>query len=143
MQDVDRDMDFAKELRVRTRRSHALSRAAWTLTLPIAMSSPEVYRIALKAFYFVYQAIESELERLRRLYPKINAVYFPEILRANAFEDDLLYYYGPSWRTAMGPPSECTVQYVRALHDSVEREPLLIIAYCQVCQFDCLMCLCI
>lgn len=125
-------MDFATELRVRTRQSHALSSAAWSLTVPVALSSPKVYRLALKSFYFVYLAIEAEMERLRRMFPKVSAIYFPEILRTKAFEEDLLYYYGPSWQTEMGPPSACTVEYVKTMHDAVEKDPLLIIAYCQV-----------
>jgi heme oxygenase len=128
----DTEMDFATELQVRTRQQHSVANAVVNVTAPIALSSRRVYRLAVKAFYHIYLAIESEMERLRRNYPKVSVVYFREVLRTKAFEEDLAFYYGPEWRSEMGPPSPATVRYVKALRDAVEENPVLIVAFCQV-----------
>jgi heme oxygenase len=125
-------MDFATELQVRTRQQHSVANAVVNLTAPIALSSPRVYRMAVKAFYHVYLTIESEMERLRRNYPKVSVVYFREVLRTRAFEEDLAFFYGPSWQTEMGPPSPATVSYVEELRRAVAENPILIVAFCQV-----------
>jgi heme oxygenase len=125
-------VDFSKELREGARQKHSLTIAAVNLTAPIAFSSPLVYRLLIKQFYFVFLQLEVEQERLRRSYPKISTIYFRELLRTAAFEQDLAYYYGESWRTTMGPPSPATVKYVSDMQRAVDENPLLIIAYCSV-----------
>lgn len=124
--------DFAVEIRVRTKRQHSVANAAVNLTAPLALSSPRVFRLLVKSFYHVYLTLEDEMERLRRSYPKVSAMYFREVLRTKGFEEDLAYFYGPAWRTSMGPPSPATVEYVSKLRNAVEQNPLLIIAFCQV-----------
>jgi heme oxygenase (biliverdin-producing, ferredoxin) len=124
--------DFTTELRTRTRQAHRASNAAVTLTAPLALSSRAVYRLGLKAFYYVYQAMEAELERRRVDCPAVASIYFPELRRAPAFERDLAFYYGPSWRATMGPPSRATTKYLEEVRRSVDENPLRLVAWCHV-----------
>jgi heme oxygenase len=125
-------VDFSTELRERARQSHSLSHSAVNLTAPIALSSPLVYRLLVKQFYFVFMSMEMEMERLRRNFPKVSNIYFRELLRTAAFEQDLAFYYGVSWRDTMGPPSPATVKYIAEMQSAVAKNPLLIISFCQV-----------
>lgn len=125
------DTDFSTELRVRTRRQHAASDAMVNLTMPLALSSPHVYRLVLKSFYFIYSAMEEEFEKRRRMHPKLNGIYYRQLLRAAAFERDLCYFYGADWAREMGPPSKETARYIAEMKAAVKTEPTLIIAYSQ------------
>lgn len=125
------DEDFSTELRTRTRRQHDLSTAIVNLSAPLALSSPKVYRMLLVSWYWIYKTMEVEMEERRRRYPKVSAVYFRELLRTAAFEEDLRYYYGEDFAKRIGPPSQATAEYIQEFKECVDQDPTLIIAYCQ------------
>lgn len=122
--------DFATELRTGTRRQHDLSTAVVNLSAPLALSSPKVYRMLLVSWYWIYKTMEAEMEERRRRYPKVSAVYFRELLRTAAFEEDLRYYYGEDFPKRIGTPSKATAEYIQTFKECVDQDPMLIIAYC-------------
>lgn len=127
------EQDFATQLRTHTVNQHASSSTIVNLSAPFALSSPRIYRLLLVSFYYVFKALEEELETRRLLYPKISPIYFRELLRTPAFEKDLGYYYEcyANDMTNIPPPSPATCAYVAEMRAAVNEEPVLIMAYCQ------------
>lgn len=120
--------DFTTQLRKRTEGEHLVSSALIKLSAPVALSSTKTYGQLLVSFYYVFQAMEQELETRRLQYPKISPIYFRELFRTRMFERDLEYYF-PSGE--IPSPSEATREYVDELRSSVEDDPVLLIAYSQ------------
>lgn len=127
---LDHVHDFATQLASRTETQRASSDALAQLFAPSALSSPRIYRLLLASFYHVFRALEEELETKRLLYPKISPIYFRELLRTNAFERDLMYYYATSDVSDFPPPSPAATAYVAEMRAAIEDEPTLLISYC-------------
>lgn len=124
--------DFSVRLREETKREHSLSTSIVHITAPLALSSPRVYRILLASFYHIFASLESLLESNRKLHPKISGVYFRQILRTEAFEKDMRYYYSLDVKSTSWPlPSEATQKYIETMTAEIEKDPVLLIAYTQ------------
>ncbi|KAM4722149.1 heme oxygenase 1 [Rhinophrynus dorsalis] len=86
------------------------------------------FKMVMSALYFVYEALEEEIERNKEN-PVFSPVYFPlELHRKKALEEDLEYFYGPQWRKKIMCPSS-TKNYVSRLHHVGQQEPELLVAH--------------
>ncbi|ACK72020.1 Heme oxygenase [Gloeothece citriformis PCC 7424] len=85
------------------------------------------YRKLVTNFYFVYSAMEEEMEKLSQ-HPIISKIYFPELNRKQALEQDLYFYYGANWRNEVAP-SEAGKAYVERIREVAATEPELLIAH--------------
>jgi heme oxygenase (biliverdin-producing, ferredoxin) len=85
------------------------------------------YRKLTGNFYFVYSAMEEEMERLKQ-HPIISKVYFSELNRKASLEQDLAYYYGNNWRDQV-VPSAATKVYVDRIREIAQTAPELLIAH--------------
>lgn len=85
------------------------------------------YRKLVSNLYFVYSAMEEELERQKN-HPIISQIYFPELNRKAALEQDLYYYYGPNWREQIAP-SPATEAYVARIREVSNTAPELFVAH--------------
>ncbi|XP_029446278.1 heme oxygenase 1 isoform X2 [Rhinatrema bivittatum] len=82
----------------------------------------------MASLYYVYEALEEEIERNKE-HPAYAPVYFPvELHRRAALEEDLRYFYGPSWQREISCP-EATRKYVERLHHVGQQEPELLVAH--------------
>jgi heme oxygenase len=74
------------------------------------------YRKLVANFYYVYTAMEEELER-HKDHPVVSAIYFPELHRKETLEEDLTYYYGSHWRSqiAITPAGQRYVDRIREI----------------------------
>lgn len=120
---------FSVRLRRRTNRRRTANQAITNLTVPLALSARPVYALILSAYHAIFVAFEDEFEKRRRVYPRLNAVYFRELLRAKAFAADLSFYGGDPAVRASSPATDAFIADMRA---SLAREPELIIAYSYV-----------
>jgi heme oxygenase len=84
------------------------------------------YRKLVANLYFVYTAIEEEMERCKQ-HPVVSKIYFPELNRKHSLEKDLAYYYGPNWRDQVAP-SVATQVYVNRIHEIGQSAPELLVA---------------
>lgn len=84
--------------------------------------SREAYRAWLVRFHYVYTALEETTAALRDD-PAVGGLYLPELLRTEAIERDLGYFYGRDWRAAL-EPSPATDAYVARLRRVREEWPL-------------------
>nr|XP_033791012.1 heme oxygenase 1 [Geotrypetes seraphini] len=86
------------------------------------------FKLVMSSLYYIYEALEEEIERNKE-HPAYAPVYFPlELHRQAALEEDLQYFYGPSWKQEI-PCPEATRRYVERLHHVGRQEPELLVAH--------------
>ena len=86
-----------------------------------------VFRKFLADLYFVYSALETELQRHQH-HPIIGLVYFPELHRADCLVQDLTFYYGPQWRSELKPSPAAQV-YLERIQTISKSDPSLLLAH--------------
>ena len=119
---------LAAELKTGTKRSHtAAENTKFVGSFLRGVVSEENYRTLIKDFYFVYSAIEEEMERLADD-EFLKPIYFKELNRLNFLKMDLRYYYGPNWMMEV-KPSEACIQYVERIHEVAEKDPYLLVGH--------------
>ena len=119
---------LAAELKTGTKRSHtAAENTKFVGSFLRGVVSEQNYRTLIKDFYFIYSAIEEEMERLQDdefLAP----IYFKELNRLNFLKMDLRYYYGPNWMMEV-KPSEACIQYVERILEVADKDPYLLVGH--------------
>ena len=121
-------MALAQELKTGTKRSHtAAENTKFVGSFLRGVVSEQNYRTLIKDFYFVYSAIEEEMERLQDD-EFLTPIYFKELNRLNFLKMDLRYYYGPNWMMEI-KPSEACIQYVERIHEVADKDPYLLVGH--------------
>jgi len=87
----------------------------------------ESYRNMQTGLYLIYSAMEEELER-HRLHPLVRSVYFSELSRCSALEQDLDFLWGESWREHLGI-TPARQQYLDRIRWVGENDPGLLVAH--------------
>lgn len=120
--------DLAQRLREGTKHSHtAAENTAFMKCFLKGIVEREPFRKLLANLYWVYNTLESELERHRN-HPAIAPIVFPELYRAANLERDLAYYYGDNWREQIAPLPAGQV-YVDRIQEVSNSDPILLIAH--------------
>jgi heme oxygenase len=85
------------------------------------------YRKLVANFYFIYSAMEEEMEK-HRVHPVVGKIYFPQLNRKYALEQDLTYYYGYNWheQIKLSPAGEAYVARIREISST---QPELLVAH--------------
>ena len=121
-------MALALELKTGTKRSHtAAENTKCVGSFLRGVISEENYRTLIKDFYFVYSALEEEMERLDDD-EFLKPIHFKELNRLNALKMDLRYYYGPNWMMEI-KPSEACIQYTERIHEVADKDPYLLVGH--------------
>ena len=119
---------LAAQLKTGTKRSHtAAENTKFVGSFLRGVVSEENYRTLIKDFYFVYSALEEEMERLKDD-EFLNPIYFTELNRLEGLKKDLRYYYGPNWNEVIKPSEGC-VQYVERIHEVADKVPYLLVGH--------------
>ncbi|XP_069570688.1 heme oxygenase 2a [Brachyistius frenatus] len=88
----------------------------------------ELFKRGTAALYFVYSAMEEEIEK-NRDHLHIAPIYFPaELHRREALARDLEYFYGEDWESQISL-SAGTKPYVDRIHEVGEKDPVLLVAH--------------
>ncbi|XP_035515328.1 heme oxygenase 2a [Morone saxatilis] len=88
----------------------------------------ELFKRGTAALYFVYSAMEEEIEK-NRDHPHIAPVYFPtELHRREALARDLEYFYGEDWENQISVTAG-TKPYVDRIHEVGQTDPVLLVAH--------------
>jgi len=120
--------NFAKELKEGTKKSHsAAENTKFVSSFLRGVISKENYKQLVANFYFIYRAMEEEMERLKDS-PIVGPIYFDVLNRVNNLERDLRYYYGPTWRRDVAPTEQCQ-RYVNRIREVADDEPELLIGH--------------
>lgn len=120
--------NLATKLREGTKKSHSMAEntgfVACFLKGTVEKNS---YRKLVSNLYFVYSAMEEEMERLRD-HPIVSRIYYPELNRKAALEQDLFYYYGANWRDEVAP-SAAAQEYIARIHEVAQTAPELMVGH--------------
>lgn len=85
------------------------------------------YRKLVANFYFVYSAMEEEMERHQQ-HPILSKIDFQQLNRKRSLEQDLQFYYGANWREQVDL-SPSGKEYVQRIREISASEPELLIAH--------------
>ena len=120
--------DFALQLKTETKKSHtAAENTKFVGSFLRGVVSKESYQQLVANFYFIYRAMEEEVDKLKD-HPIVGQVRFELLNRTNSLERDLRYYYGPMWRTLITPTEQCQ-RYVNRIREVAEDDPELLVGH--------------
>jgi len=120
--------NLATKLREGTKKAHtAAENMGFIKCFLKGVVEKNSYRKLVANFYFVYAAMEEEMENHKQ-HPVVSKIYFPELHRKAALEQDLHYYFGSNWREQV-TPSVATQQYVNRIREIGNIAPELLVAH--------------
>lgn len=120
--------NLATKLREGTRKAHtAAENMGFIKCFLKGVVEKTSYRKLVSNFYFVYSAMEEEMDRHRQ-HPVVSKIYFPELHRKATLEQDLQYYFGSNWRDQIAP-STAAQQYVDRIHEIGNTAPELLVSH--------------
>ena len=122
-------MALALDLKEGTKKSHsAAENTKFVAGFLRGVVDEESYRKLIQDFYFIYSALEEEMERLEDD-NFLSPINFSELDRVKALKKDLRYYYGPNWNQTIKPSQAC-IQYVERIHEVADsNEPYLLVGH--------------
>ncbi|MBW4464430.1 MAG: heme oxygenase (biliverdin-producing) [Pegethrix bostrychoides GSE-TBD4-15B] len=120
--------NLATKLREGTKKAHtAAENMGFIKCFLKGVVEKNSYRKLVANFYFVYAAMEEQMEQHQQ-HPVVSKIYFPELHRKAALEQDLHYYFGANWREQIAP-STATQQYVNRIREIGNIAPELLVAH--------------
>lgn len=121
-------VNVATLLREGTKKSHTMAEnVGFVKCFLKGVVEKNSYRKLVANLYFVYSAMEEEMERLRQ-HPVVSEIYFPQLHRKQSLEQDLQFYYGANWRQeiALSPAGKA---YVERIREVAHTQPELLVAH--------------
>jgi heme oxygenase len=119
---------LAAKLREGTKKPHSTAEnTGFVLCLIKGVIEPISLRKFLSYLYFVYSALEQNLEKHRQ-HPAIGPMYFTELNRTANLQEDLAYFYGENWRDQIIPSEYCDA-FVARIHAISVTHPELLVAH--------------
>ncbi|MGL4621316.1 MAG: heme oxygenase (biliverdin-producing), partial [Chroococcidiopsis sp.] len=106
--------NLATKLREGTKKAHTMAEnVGFVKCFLKGVVEPTSYRKLVANLYFVYSAMEEEMERHQQ-HAILSNMYFKELNRQRSLEQDLKYYYGNQWREqiSLSPAGEAYVQRI-------------------------------
>nr|YP_009300522.1 heme oxygenase [Campylaephora sungminbooi]AKU47441.1 heme oxygenase [Campylaephora sungminbooi]ALN11888.1 heme oxygenase [Campylaephora sungminbooi] len=120
--------NLAQQLREGTTKSHSMAEnVSFVKSFLGGVVDKTSYRKLVANLFFVYVAIEEELEKNKK-HEILSSLYFPELNRRLSLIEDLKYYYGHNWKNEINP-SPATQIYINRIHDIGNNQPELLIAH--------------
>ncbi len=121
---------LASQLREGTKKSHTMAENTGFVSCFLkGVVDKASYRTLVADLYFVYTAMEEEIGRLRSQgHPVVGPVGFPELNRRETLEQDLAFYFGADWRTAV-KATPAAQQYVARIHQVAAEAPELLVGH--------------
>lgn len=120
--------NLATKLREGTKKAHTMAENTGFIACFLKGTvEPTSYRKLVANLYFVYSAMEEEMQKHQN-HPILGNLYFPELNRKASLEQDLTYYFGSNWKEQVAP-SEAAKSYVARIHEVSEQSPELLIAH--------------
>ena len=121
--------NLATKLREGTKKSHTMAENVGFIKCFLRGTvEKNSYRKLAANLYFVYSAIEEEMDRHRN-HPVLSQVYYAELNRKDSLAKDLEFYFGTDWQNQVAP-SEAAQAYVARIHEIGDTAPELLVAHC-------------
>jgi heme oxygenase (biliverdin-producing, ferredoxin) len=120
--------NLATKLREGTKKSHTMAENTGFIACFLKGTvEKNSYRKLASNLYFVYSAMEEEMDRHKN-HPIISQIYFPELNRKPALEQDMQFYYGSAWRDQISP-SAAAQTYINRIREISNTAPELLVAH--------------
>lgn len=120
--------NLATKLREGTKKAHTMAEnVGFVKCFLKGVVEKNSYRKLVANLYFVYSAMEEEMEHHRQ-HPIVSKIYFPELNRKESLEQDLRYYFGANWRDQIAP-SEAGEAYIQRIREVSANHPELLISH--------------
>ncbi|MGB6169543.1 MAG: heme oxygenase (biliverdin-producing) [Geitlerinemataceae cyanobacterium] len=121
-------INLATKMREGTKKSHSMAEnVGFVKCFLKGVVEKNSYRKLTANLYFVYSAMEEEMERHRN-HPIVSKIYYPELNRKQSLEQDLAYYYGLHWRDQISL-SAAGQEYVKRIREISDTAPELLVAH--------------
>jgi heme oxygenase len=120
--------NLATKLREGTKKAHTMAEnVGFVKCFLKGVVEKTSYRKLVGNLYFVYSAMEEEMERHLQ-HPILSKIYYPQLNRKASLEQDLTFYYGAGWRehVAASPAGQAYVQRIREISATA---PELLVAH--------------
>ena len=113
---------FARQLREGTKKSHTMAENTGFISCFLkGVVDKSSYRNLLADLYFVYSAMEEEIENLcENSHPIISPIGFKELFRKEKLEQDLSFYFGSKW-SELVKPSKPAVEYEARIREIAKK----------------------
>ncbi|NER84609.1 MAG: heme oxygenase (biliverdin-producing) [Leptolyngbya sp. SIO1D8] len=120
--------NLATKLREGTKKAHTMAEnVGFVRCFLRGVVEKNSYRKLVANFYFVYSAMEEELER-HKDHPVVSKIYLPELHRKQSLETDLQYYYGANWQEKVSP-SSAGQTYIERIREVSANQPELLVGH--------------
>tara|TARA_B100000212_G_scaffold96833_1_gene71053 strand:+ start:66 stop:776 length:711 start_codon:yes stop_codon:yes gene_type:complete len=121
---------LAGQLREGTKKSHTMAEnTGFVACFLKGVVEKTSYRKLISDLYFVYQAMEDEIDRLvEEGHPIIKNIAFKELFRKETLENDLQFYYGNNWINEI-KISDSAQLYVDRIHLVAKESPELLVGH--------------
>ena len=121
---------FARQLREGTKKSHTMAENTGFISCFLkGVVDKSSYRNLLADLYFVYSAMEEEIEKLcEDSHPIISPIGFKELFRKKQLEQDLSFYFGSNW-SELVKPSKPALEYEARIREIAKDNPELLIGH--------------
>jgi heme oxygenase len=121
-------VNLATMLREGTKKSHSMAEnVGFVKCFLKGVVEKNSYRKLVANLYFVYSAMEEEMDKLRQ-HPIVSQIYYPELNRKQSLEQDLYYYYGSNWKDQISL-SKAGQDYVERVREVAKSNPELLVAH--------------
>lgn len=120
--------NLATKLREGTKKAHTMAEnVGFVKCFLKGVVEKTSYRKLVSNLYFVYSAMEEEMER-HHAHPILSKIYFQQLNRKKTLEQDLCFYYGSNWREQVAP-SPAAKAYVQHIREVSASQPELLVAH--------------
>ncbi len=121
---------LSQQLREGTKKSHTMAENTGFISCFLkGVVEKSSYGKLLTDLYFVYSAMEEQIERLSAEgHPIISSINFKELYRKSALENDLRFYFGPDWESVIEISKSAQV-YVERINQVALDQPELLIGH--------------
>jgi len=121
---------LARQLREGTKKSHTMAENTGFISCFLkGVVDKSSYRKLLADLYFVYSAMEEEIEKLcKNSHPIISPIGFKELFRKEKLEQDLSFYFGSNW-SELVKPSKPAFEYEARIREIAKDNPELLIGH--------------
>ena len=121
-------MALAKELKEGTKQSHsAAENTKFVSSFLRGVVSKEGYRQLVANYYFIYQAMEVEVLRLKDD-PIVGPLNMKELYRHRSLAKDCEYFYGKNWDKTIYPTEACQ-KYVNRIREVAHEQTELLVGH--------------
>tara|TARA_B100000902_G_scaffold236839_1_gene224337 strand:- start:3234 stop:3944 length:711 start_codon:yes stop_codon:yes gene_type:complete len=121
---------LAGQLREGTKKSHTMAEnTGFVACFLKGVVEKKSYRKLISDLYFVYQAMEEEIERLvNEENPVIKPIAFKSLFRQVTLENDLKFYFGDNWKNEI-KISKSAEEYVNRIRLVAKQSPHLLVGH--------------